>query len=152
MHIWDLTRDEGHKMFKWCTQYKWYPADLARISPHVYTIMVACPTWYQCWASMAGVGPAVSPHCALPADTRRWINVVLTVVHRLRRCTNVKPTFVQLLVSVRLYVDWVYTQNVVCAEPSPASVWSYSQYCQSIVLGRQVSVYSVLDVKINIKS
>ena len=29
---------------------------------------------------------------SIPADTRRWINVSLTLVHRLRRKTNVKPT------------------------------------------------------------
>ena len=30
-----------------------------------------------------------------PADTRRWINVVLTLVHRLRRWTYCKPTLIQ---------------------------------------------------------
>ena len=33
------------------------------------------------------------------ADTRRRINVGLTLVHRLRRCANVKPAFIQRLVS-----------------------------------------------------
>ena len=34
-----------------------------------------------------------------PADTRRRINVVLTLVHRLRRCTVVNPTLILRLVS-----------------------------------------------------
>ena len=34
-----------------------------------------------------------------PADTRRWINVGLTLVHRLRSWTNVKPALIQRLVS-----------------------------------------------------
>ena len=34
-----------------------------------------------------------------PADTRRWINVGLTLVHRLRRGIKVKPTLIQYLVS-----------------------------------------------------
>ena len=33
-----------------------------------------------------------------PVDTRRWINVGLTLVHRLRRWINVKPTWIQRLV------------------------------------------------------
>ena len=35
-----------------------------------------------------------------PADTRRRINVSLTLVHRLRRWTNAKPTVILRLVSV----------------------------------------------------
>ena len=34
-----------------------------------------------------------------PANTRRWINVGLTLVQRRRRWTNVKPTLIQRLVS-----------------------------------------------------
>ena len=34
-----------------------------------------------------------------PADTRRWINVGLTLVQRRRMWTNVKPTLIQHLVS-----------------------------------------------------
>ena len=34
-----------------------------------------------------------------PADTRRWINVGLMLVHRLRHWTNVKPTLLERLVS-----------------------------------------------------
>ena len=37
-----------------------------------------------------------------PADTRRWFIVILTLVHRLRRWTNGKPTLIQLLVSAGL--------------------------------------------------
>ena len=33
------------------------------------------------------------------SDTRRWINVGLPLVHRLRRRANVKPTMIQRLVS-----------------------------------------------------
>ena len=33
-----------------------------------------------------------------PADTRRWINVDLTLVQRRRRWTNVKPTLIQRIV------------------------------------------------------
>ena len=36
-----------------------------------------------------------------PADTTRRINVGLTLVHRLRRWTNVKPTLIQRVVSSR---------------------------------------------------
>ena len=35
----------------------------------------------------------------IPANTRHWINAGLTLVHRIRSWTNVKPTFFQLLVS-----------------------------------------------------
>ena len=35
----------------------------------------------------------------IPEDTRRWINVGLTLVQRRRRWTNVKPTLIQSLVS-----------------------------------------------------
>ena len=34
-----------------------------------------------------------------PADTKRWINVDLALVYRLRRRTNVKPTFILRLLS-----------------------------------------------------
>ena len=34
---------------------------------------------------------------AYPADTRRWINVDLTLVHRLRRWTDVKPRWFNVL-------------------------------------------------------
>ena len=34
-----------------------------------------------------------------PEDTSGWINVGLTLVHRLRRWTNVKPTLIQRLMS-----------------------------------------------------
>ena len=33
-------------------------------------------------------------HKPIPADTRRYINVVLTLVNRLRRWTNVTPTLI----------------------------------------------------------
>ena len=42
-----------------------------------------------------GVTPTRGP----PANTRRWINVGLTLTHRLRRLTNVKQTLIQRLVS-----------------------------------------------------
>ena len=36
--------------------------------------------------------------CCIPVDTRRWINVGLTLVQRRRRWTNVKSTLIQRLV------------------------------------------------------
>ena len=33
-----------------------------------------------------------------PANTRRWPNIELMLVHRLRRWTNISPTFDQRLV------------------------------------------------------
>ena len=42
-----------------------------------------------------------------PAETRRWINVGLTLVHRLRRWTKVKPTLIQCLVSAGLHLKLV---------------------------------------------
>ena len=35
----------------------------------------------------------------IPVDTRRWINVGLTLVQRRRRWTNVKPALIQRPVS-----------------------------------------------------
>ena len=40
----------------------------------------------------------------LPADTRRWNNVGLTLVYLLRRWPNVKPRLIQRLVSARLAI------------------------------------------------
>ena len=37
-------------------------------------------------------------------DTRRWINVGLTLVQRRRRWTNVKPTSIQRLVSAGMAI------------------------------------------------
>ena len=45
-----------------------------------------------------------------PADTIRWINVVLMLIHRVRRWTNVKTTLIQRLVSP----GWLPFQIVVC--------------------------------------
>ena len=39
------------------------------------------------------------PGLNIPADKRRWINVCLTLVHRLRRWSNVEPALIQRLVS-----------------------------------------------------
>ena len=41
----------------------------------------------------------------IPADTRRLINVGITLVHRLRRSTNVKPTLTQRIVSAGIYMS-----------------------------------------------
>ena len=50
-----------------------------------------------CWVSLS---PSIKiilyfcVHVFNPADTRRWINVGLTLVHRLRRWTNVEATYI----------------------------------------------------------
>ena len=46
----------------------------------------------------------VQPITIFPADTKHSINVGLTLVHRLRRCTNVQPTLIQRLLSAGLGV------------------------------------------------
>ena len=48
-------------------------------------------------AAALNPGSELSRH---PTDTRRRISVVLTLVHRLRRWLNVKPTLIQRRVSV----------------------------------------------------
>ena len=53
-----------------------------------------------------------TPH-PYPADTRCWINVGLKLVQRRRRCTNVKPTLIQRLVSAR-YPVTSYIDKVTC--------------------------------------
>ena len=45
------------------------------------------------------VSAVVVFRCGDPAAIMRWINVGLTLVHRLRRWTNVKPTLIQRRVS-----------------------------------------------------
>ena len=42
----------------------------------------------ECWAT-----PSIY------ADTRRWVNIVLAMVHRLRRWINAQPTLIKRLVS-----------------------------------------------------
>ena len=54
----------------------------------------------------------------IPADTRRWINVVLTLVHRRRRWSSVKTTLIQRLVSAGVCVSrygrfWHWERQVV---------------------------------------
>ena len=41
-----------------------------------------------------------------PANTRRWINVGLMLVHRLPRWPNIKPTLVQCLMFAGLLLAW----------------------------------------------
>ena len=47
----------------------------------------------------------------IASDTRRWINVGLTLVQRLRRWINVKPTLFQRLVSAELIVFPAQTED-----------------------------------------
>ena len=44
---------------------------------------------------------------AYPAGTRRWINVGLTLVNRLRRWTNVEPTLIPRIVPAAYSADYV---------------------------------------------
>ena len=57
---------------------------------------------WGCCCSLAVFADPVTPgwvrDCP-PADTRRWINAGLTLVQRLQRCTNVKLTLIQRIVS-----------------------------------------------------
>ena len=53
----------------------------------------------ECAAKLSKTQRISSKIWLSPADTRRWINVGLTLVHRLRRWTNGKPTLNQRLVS-----------------------------------------------------
>ena len=46
----------------------------------------------------------ITGNSGLPADTRRWINVGLTLVQRRRRWTSVKPTLMQILESAGLFL------------------------------------------------
>ena len=55
------------------------------------------PTLVQ---SLVFVGVAIYQRL-YPADTRRWMNVRLSLFHRLRHWTNFKPTLIQRLVSAR---------------------------------------------------
>ena len=94
---------------------------LSRCWPSVGNIGTVC--WYQ-WSNrdlypvdlilghrlQFNAVTISSQHNVCPADTRRWINVVLTLVHRLRRWTNVKPTWIQRLVSV--YEEYRWTERV----------------------------------------
>ena len=45
-------------------------------------------------------------YTAIPTDTRHWINVGLTLNHRLRRWASVKLTLIQLLVSFGMWRKW----------------------------------------------
>ena len=48
---------------------------------------------------VSGLAADANVTIPLPADTRRWINVGLTLVQRRGRWTNVKPTLIQRIVS-----------------------------------------------------
>ena len=68
----------------------------AHINQHLEVAEATSPELPRLWC----MGIMVSDRSkAKPADTRRFINVGLTFVHRLRRWTNVKPTWIQRLVS-----------------------------------------------------
>ena len=91
-------------------------------------------TLTKCWASVVDDVPALKQRCLHvivqryacmvsqsqrhtqqhSADTSRlWINVGSTLVHHLRRWTNVKPTLIQFLVSAGLPIH-MYRAYIIC--------------------------------------
>ena len=65
--------------------------------PDIETASDECPLFARTHYVHTKIRPPLKQSC--PADARRWINVVLTLVHRLRRWANVKPALIQRLVS-----------------------------------------------------
>ena len=59
-----------------------------------------------------------------PADTKRWINVCLTLVQPRRRWTNVKPTLIQRLVSAANSLRNCENGVTVSDYSSPPPPWS----------------------------
>ena len=85
---------------------------LSQFSPSsLHTCITKCTIF--CSASGQDAATSYCRHCSvvaswitvksklsyIPADTRRWINVGLTLVQRRRRWTNVEPTLIQRIVS-----------------------------------------------------
>ena len=69
----------------------------------------------------------------IPADTRRWNNVSLMLVHSVRRWTNVKLTLIQRLVSaviLRLSMGYLFMQTTVVSSP----VWHTSLHTPGGIL------------------
>ena len=91
----------------------------------------------------------ILPIEAFPADTRRWINVGLALVHRLRRWTNAKPTLIQRLESAGIITAYFFAEVMVVFIPW----YTTSEHATAIRMVLRAFIYlcyKVIDMSIRL--